>query len=408
MSSLKCAAYGNFVNKQSASRRGLAKLCRQLFPEEVGWGPGELWHLTASANDLWRGVQPGSDQADASQSAFVKEDEVLVSMTETALANVHSLELSAEDEYPHLEADATIPGWHENWWLTFSDVQQDIHAVLYSNSYVDRPGFVRVLVYQAGRAVFTYEGQHARWARDGNRTRVGPATFTCIDPWRELEFDFDDGDSQFEISWTSVLPPYEWRWAGETGSRHVEQSGLVHGRLTIRGESIVVSGMGQRDRAWGRRDNTRHFQAWSSRAFGMSGEVLHATIVRLRDPEPGQPTTDLLFGYESYGDGSYRLLEELTLDIRHAYPGGPPLNTRLRGTDTDGRVLEHQVRLHGVYPVYHVSGGKESHQFFNFAEWLSEAGYMAGQLDYWWSTSRPMDGAISAATNRGAFVRNVS
>jgi hypothetical protein len=301
----------------------------------------------------------------------------------------------AADEHAHEPEGAK--NWRENWWLCFFDPEREIRGVVYANLLPgEERGFALVMLFQGESPVFVYSDQsvplHECSQGEG---LVGPVRFTCDEPLGSWRIEVSHPSAKVDLRWSAIAPAYDWEWGLATGSRHYEQSGRVEGTVDFAGDSLSITGWGQRDRAWGHRDPSILIEAWSTRVF-FGDEVQHASILRLADEA-------LMFGYR-IKDGDRLLLERLDLEITPTYPGGPPLTTSLAGTFEGGLQVSQEVGLVGVIPIISAIGGISTNQFFTFSDFADGQSSAVGQLDYWWTTPRDTSPRRSIQGNNGCWV----
>src|ERR1700733_4227150 len=130
--------------------------------------------------------------------------------------------VNAEDELVHVSQ--LHSGWHENWWLTYSDPLSDIQGVVYASHHTARRSFVRAFATVAGEPLFTFsERAHFDVAFAEAHSVVGPAQFTCVTPFGDWIYRFAHGDVSVELRWSALIPAYQWDWVTEPNSQHVEQ-----------------------------------------------------------------------------------------------------------------------------------------------------------------------------------------
>lgn len=301
-----------------------------------------------------------------------------------------------EDEFQHApEGDL---GWRENWWLTFFDHRKQVSGVVYSNVLPGRErGLALVMLFFGDQLVYSLNDFNVPLAEcDQGAGIVGPVRFTCVEPMQRWEVAVSEGPLSLRLDWEALHPAYDWDWGAQLRSRHYEQSVEVHGEIRLAGETVEISGWGQRDHAWGHRDPTVTKHAWSSRTFFDNGDIQHAAIFKA-------PEDDFLFGY-TVRDGKRQLLDRIDLHFTPAYEGGPPVTTELRAWAGAELKLDQQVRLSGMVAKLAVTNGYATNQFFSFSKFCDGERSAVGQLDYWYVAPLEPGRRMTLEGNRGKWV----
>ncbi|WP_142404500.1 DUF7064 domain-containing protein [Mycobacterium shigaense] len=89
----------------------------------------------------------------------------------------------------------------------------------------------------------------------GRGLRVGAVTYSLEEPLHRWRLTLATA-SAFDLSWMAYTPAIDFHEHidGPRIQEHFEQSGVVEGTMTVRGEQIKVRCLGQRDKSWGLRD----------------------------------------------------------------------------------------------------------------------------------------------------------
>ncbi|QKT08260.1 hypothetical protein HUN08_14420 [Gordonia sp. X0973] len=285
--------------------------------------------------------------------------------------------LTVYDELPHPARDD--PHWRESWYLNFFDHSQEVYGIAWMG--VRPPKGHGELLFAIGEGnAFLHKFENfaipipADIGRE--RTGFGPAEFTVVEPYKRWNVDFRDGDVEAHLEWEALTPVYNWEWWASTKSWHFQHPGRITGTIRIGDRRIDFTGMGERDRAWGQRDNAG-FRAvhWMTSQFP-SGTCLEAMHIQ-------GPTEGELYGF-AHRDGRSELIVDYELDIAYAYPGGPPASALITMTDEAGRDYRLEQEIMNVFSMGQADAGEEARQFFTFNRYRldGEPGY--GMMDHWW------------------------
>jgi hypothetical protein len=271
--------------------------------------------------------------------------------------------------------------WRESWYMNFTDPDQLIKGLCWMGV---RPG------QEMGELVFiVFEGEkclHQVAKFDfpisktigDERMHFGPAKWECVDPYKEWRMTFDDGSGvTADLTWTSICAPYDWKWWKETNSRHFEHPGRVQGTIKIGGRTIQFNGFGQRDRAWGSRDNAKFAQALWTPAIFSENFAFHTLLITIDDKVQQM-------GYV-YKDGVQSLVSALTYDVIYSYPGGPPRSVLIKIQDEAGRYFEVTGETENTLPILVANNGTEVFKTFNWLKFTCEGQVGYGMIDFWFA-----------------------
>ncbi|GAA4387399.1 DUF7064 domain-containing protein [Tsukamurella soli] len=302
------------------------------------------------------------------------------------------------DELPHPARDH--PLWRESWYLNFFDHDQEVYGIAWMGVRPPKGHGELLFAIGAGNA-FLHKFENfaipipAEIGRE--RTRFGPAEFSVIEPYRRWDVDFHENGVDVHLEWEALTPAYNWEWYDTTRSWHYQHPGRVTGTIRVDDRTIDFSGMGERDRAWGQRDNAG-FRAvhWMTSQFP-SGTYLEAMHVQ-------GPTDAELYGF-AHRDGRSELISDYQLDVGYAYPGGPPVRARIAMTDEAGRSYVLDQEIMNVFGMGQANAGNEARQFFTFNRYRldGESGY--GMMDHWWGDATALSDRYTASQpNRGRLL----
>jgi hypothetical protein len=303
--------------------------------------------------------------------------------------------LTRYDELPHPAQND--PHWRESWYLNFFDHEQELYGIAWMGIRPPRGlGESLFAIGQGPRFLLRHEDFRIAIAPaiGRERTRFGPLTFRVLQPYRRWAVEFHDDDADVELEWTATAAVYNWEWQDSARSWHYQHPGRVRGTIRVGGHRFNFDGHGERDRAWGRRDNN-YFRAvhWTTAQFpsGTTFEAMHVAL----------PGRDDLYGY-AHRDGESSLLSSLDLEPRYAFPGGPPTSATICARDRTGRefVLEQQIM--NMVSMGQVTRGVEARQYFTFNRYTLDGQTGYGMMDHWWSTMDALKGRyLGAEPNRG-------
>lgn len=286
--------------------------------------------------------------------------------------------LTPYDELPHpVQQD---PHWRESWYMNFFDHEQELYGIAWMGVRPPRgTGEILFAVMQGDAFLHKYEDMAIPIPNDIGRERTGfgPLSWRVIEPYKRWHLDFHDVGIDVHLEWNALTPVYNWEWQDTTRSWHYQHPGLITGTMVIGDRTFDFRGMGERDRAWGKRDAAA-FRAvhWLTAQFPSGTHVEGLQVSSDGD-------RDELYGFAHQG-GVSELLQTYELDVDYAYPGGPPNAAEIRLTDRAGRKFVLQQELMNVVTMGQANVGKEARQFFTFNRyWLDgELGY--GMMDHWW------------------------
>ena len=211
--------------------------------------------------------------------------------------------MNSNDERMHPVRDE--PAWSESYYFNFVDPVSKL-AMFTRMGFRPGDGWADGLhvVYLGGqRVAFTY-GRRAIGKDlpqyDGDLC-VGGLRLDCIDPFGSWRVNYE-GDAQdiadaaillarsktrpanwfqparlqMAVEFSALYPPH---YAGEGARGHFEQTGRVHGDITIDGVTHRVDGYGVRDKSWGPRD-------WGATNAAPTAPLPDNSAVAQRGPAP--------------------------------------------------------------------------------------------------------------------------
>ncbi|HEU0019519.1 MAG TPA: hypothetical protein VFQ14_04425 [Thermoleophilaceae bacterium] len=299
------------------------------------------------------------------------------------------------DELPHgIRADEF---WRESWYLNFFDHSQELYGIAWLGV---RPnvqhGEVLFAIGKGNRFLHMYEEFDIPIAADIGRERsgFGPLRFQVVEPYKRWSVSFSDGAATAELQWEAATPVYNWEWQDSARSWHYQHPGRVWGTIAVGDERFQFDGLGERDRGWGRRDNS-YFTAnhWITAQFP-SGLTFEGMAL----PVEGE---NQLYGF-AQRDGDSSLLREMRVSPRYAFPGGPPVAATIEAHDQSGRSFELRQELMNVITMIQSAGGQESRQYFTFNRYECDGERGYGMMDHWWSDFAVLDDSyLCREPNRG-------
>ncbi|MFT4127952.1 MAG: hypothetical protein QM662_17205 [Gordonia sp. (in: high G+C Gram-positive bacteria)] len=305
--------------------------------------------------------------------------------------------LTPYDELPHPSGDH--PHWRESWYLNFFDHEQELYGIAWMGVRPPRGiGEILFTVMQGNATLHKFENMAIPIPRDIGRERTGfgPLSWRCLEAYKTWELDFVDDGIEVHFTWEAMTEVYNWEWL-YTKSWHYQHPGRITGTIRVGDRSFSFTGMGERDRAWGRRDgNTLKVVHWLTAQFP-GGNHIEAMQI-------GGDGANELYGY-AHHDGKAALLDYEEIDIEYAYPGGPPVAAEIRMTDEAGREFLLQQEIMNLVAMGQAAQNVEARQYFTFNRyWLNgEPGY--GMMDHWWGDAGRLDSHyIAEAPNRGVLL----
>jgi hypothetical protein len=304
--------------------------------------------------------------------------------------------LTRYDELPHAVVPSD-PLWRESYYMNFFDHEKEIYGIAWMGV---RPnighGEILFAIGRGNRWLHSHQDFQIPIAQDigGDRVGFGPLTFDVIDPYRNWRVTFDDGVADVELEWQATTSVYNWEWQETASSWHYQHPGTVTGRITIGDETLDFEGYGERDRAWGKRDN-HYFESvhWNVAQFpnDVYFESMHLKLTDRTD----------MYGFVK-ADGEESLLAHLELRPTYAYPGGPPVAADITARDRLGREFRIQQELMNVVAMGQAAGGLESRQYFTFNRYTLDGVKGYGMMDHWWSRFDALGSVyIGEEPNRG-------
>ncbi|HEU0019504.1 MAG TPA: hypothetical protein VFQ14_04350 [Thermoleophilaceae bacterium] len=303
--------------------------------------------------------------------------------------------LTVYDELPHQARGEEQ--WRESWYLNFFDHAQDLYGIAWMGI---RPnsghGEVLFAVGQGPRFLTLHQDFEIPIPQDIGRERAafGALAFTVDEPYRKWRVQFSEGSTTADLEWTAIAPVYNWEWQETARSWHYQHPGRVTGRISIGDLSFEIDGVGERDRAWGKRDN-RYFDAvhWTTAQFadGLHFESMAVALGADRH----------LYGF-AQADDQASLLTDLTVEPRYAYPGGPPASAEIVARDQLGRDFRVRQEILNVIPIASAIGGAETRMYFTFNRYECGGVSGMGMTDHWWSEFDSLkESYVCEGPNRG-------
>ncbi len=190
-----------------------------------------------------------------------------------------------EDECLHKPSQT--PEWRESYYFNFVDAEKGVSSFstigLLPN--LNKREFVFALFYEDYRKLYFNE-------IDGSFENVlaslsdGHLSYEMQNPLGLWRIHFTDKDLEAELFWKARFPAYCFgKGSGTSWSEHFEQSCLVRGVVRPLGgktKTIIVNGLGQRDKSWGSR--RWHIDNW----FALHAQFEHLSIGLRRDIVAGK------------------------------------------------------------------------------------------------------------------------
>lgn len=306
--------------------------------------------------------------------------------------------LTRFDELPHA-IDPLSEHWRESWYLNFFDHEQELYGVAWMGV---RPnvghGEAMFAVGKGNRFLIRFEDFRIPIPADigGERVAVGPLRFDVIEPYRHWKITYESGDDRVELEWRALTAVYNWEFQRTSRSWHYQHPGTIVGEMTIGGKRYSFEGYGERDRAWGRRDNS-YFNCvhWITAQFPQ-GRFVHAMHSR------HAAGTDM-FGFVQ-DEGRASLISDLGLDVAYAYRGGVPVRANLDIVDREGRRFQFKQEIMNAIIMGGAAGGSETRLCFTFHRFESDGMRGYGMMDHWWSDFAALgDHYHATEPNRGSL-----
>lgn len=251
--------------------------------------------------------------------------------------------LEPEDEYPH-EPDAAA-NYNESMYLNAFDVEQEVGGWFrLGNRPNEGYAEMTVCIYLPGGRIGFLYGRPA--IDDNTEMRAGGLHIEVVTPFEHLRVTYEgdvcllDEPGQMadprrafrenpmvpcnvELDFRGVSPMYGGQQRYDDGSEieidpersfakaHYEQHMAVTGTLTVDGETIVLDGLGLRDKSWGPRHwQALHWYRWLPMVFGPDFAMMLSVI---GGDDPARPARE---GGMVLEGGEYHLVRECRIDSR--------------------------------------------------------------------------------------------
>lgn len=300
------------------------------------------------------------------------------------------------DDLPHPIA-SDDPYWRESWYLNFFDHEQELYGIAWMGI---RPnvghGELLFVLGSGTEIVYRHEQFSTPIAATigAERVRFGALDAELIDPYRHWRLTFAEGATRVELEWSALAAPYDYEWQAEQRSWHFQHPGRVVGTVELGGDRRPFDGYGERDRAWGRRDNDHFGSQHFMTAQWADGTCWHGLQYSKDDHQ--------LYGYQVV-DGRRSLIARMEVMPVYASRGGHPLHARIVSTDRLGRTLELEQETLSVVTM---GDSEDGYQHFVLSRYrradTGRLGY--GVFDHWWADLDAVsDAYLLTEPNMGRF-----
>jgi hypothetical protein len=166
------------------------------------------------------------------------------------------------DEYLHVQSE--LLDWRESYYFSFVDLESGISGLttigLLPN--LKKREFVFAIFHDDKRELHYREPEGTVPDDFAESLSDGRLSYELLEPLKEWRIRFADENVTADLRWRGRFPAYDFGGgSGTSWSGHFDQSGHVEGVIRLPGRgSVVVSGLGQRDKSWGHRD--WHIESW--------------------------------------------------------------------------------------------------------------------------------------------------
>ena len=190
---------------------------------------------------------------------------------------------TTDDDFPHLPSESA--DWRESYYFNFVDAENGISSFstigLLPN--LGRREFVFALFFDHNRKIYFNEVS-GQFGLDPTSLSDGHLSYEMLEPLDLWRISFSDKDVSTDLLWKGRFTAYLFgRGSGTSWAEHFEQSGIVSGVVRLPdGRSIVVNGLGQRDKSWGSR--RWHIDNW----FALHAQFDNMSIGLRRDVVDGK------------------------------------------------------------------------------------------------------------------------
>lgn len=177
---------------------------------------------------------------------------------------VGPMALTADDEYLHRPPPAGDGLWSDNFWFSVVDREADVFGINHIHASLSH-GYLRA------SAFYLVDGVHQQWAsrqpladeQKFDRLGDGRLTYTVLEPFRRVRWQFDGPKFGFDLDYTARFAPFDYAdclggnplAAFEDYGGHFEQAYRCTGMFEARGgpragERRRIDSFAHRDHSW--------------------------------------------------------------------------------------------------------------------------------------------------------------
>jgi len=172
--------------------------------------------------------------------------------------------LTDDDEFLHLPPEGSSGLWSDNFWFSVVDREADVFGINHIHASLSHD-------YLRASAFFVVDGVPQQWAsrqplapdRRFSSLGDGKLTYTVLDPFRRVRWQFDGPDFGFDLDYTARFPAFDYAdclggnplAAYEDYGGHFEQAYVCRGEFEAYGgprahERRRIDSLAHRDHSW--------------------------------------------------------------------------------------------------------------------------------------------------------------
>ena len=221
--------------------------------------------------------------------------------------------IPAADERRHYPGPGSLPLWSESYWFPIYDPQTGI-GVVTRIGILPNQGLANLWLFisQGGKIVHNATDLRCPLPDgDIDNLCLKNVAYHCLEPLRTWRLSYEADDYGVDLLWEACCPVYQYpSGAVDQASRHIEQSGRVHGTVSIAGKTYEVNCLGHRDHSWGGERDWAKLGTWTYISCEF-GEDLSFNAIKISF----DPQTHLKIGF--FWDGEHVMgLQDHDVELR--------------------------------------------------------------------------------------------
>jgi hypothetical protein len=206
---------------------------------------------------------------------------------------------------------------------------------------------------------------------------AGPVSLRPGGSGGDWEIRVTSTDLRAELRWRPTASALRWALPTAPAFGHEEQFGTVNGNLVVRGESVALDAVGQREQVRGPALSSVADHALSVRTSVAADQYAYVAIINAG-------RRDHLFGC-LVSDGAMAGLATAEVTVAYAYPGGPPLLGQIDVCDVRGRTLRHSFARGAMFSTVDAAPGGALSRHVVFPVVTGSDGVGTGRIDHWYT-----------------------